>query len=110
MRIFVYEFLTGGGCFSLGRDPPHGSLLAEGRAIRDALASDFAAIADVTEVQLLHDDRLPSPQIPKQQLHVIDSAAAERKLLGELTATADATMIIAPEFSGLLLERVLLAE
>ncbi len=108
--VFVYEFLTGGGCWSLGGEPPSGSLLAEGQAMRDALASDFAAIADVEHVHLLHDVRLLQPMLPKQQLHEVRSAAEELRLLAELSARADATVLIAPEFSDLLLARVRLAE
>ena len=110
LQVFVYEFLTAGGCWSLGNEPPAGSLLAEGRAMRHALASDFATMKNVAAVQLLNDARLPLPEIEKQHFHVVQSAADEMQLFRELAATADATIVIAPEFSSLLLQRVLLAE
>jgi predicted ATP-grasp superfamily ATP-dependent carboligase len=109
LRVFVYEFLSGGGCWSLGEEPPSGSLLAEGQAMRDALASDFAALPDVAGIHLLHDVRLPLPEISKQQVHAVHSASDEQRLFRELAELADATIIIAPESSGLLLQRVLLA-
>lgn len=113
--VLIYEFVTAGGCWSLGNDPPNGSLFAEGRAMRDALAADFAALSDVEQVWLLHDSRLPLPTLPgswhdKLRCFEIDGANAERALLEQLAATAAATLLIAPEFSQLLLNRVQWAE
>ena len=51
MRVFVYEYMTAVG---LGRDPgsvAHGMYL-EGRAMRDALAADFARIPGVGQQKL----------------------------------------------------------
>lgn len=109
-RVFVYEFLTAGGCWSLGDEPPSGSLLAEGRAMRDALARDFAVLPNVGSVQVLHDDRLSPPVFDKLELHPVRSTGEEVDQLQQLASTADATIVIAPEFSDLLLQRVLLAE
>jgi predicted ATP-grasp superfamily ATP-dependent carboligase len=103
--VFIYEFLTAGGCWSLGDAPPTGSLLAEGTAMRDALAADFAACDFIDDVHFLHDDRLPAPQIRKQIAHDVTSADEERQLIEELAADADYTIVIAPEFAGLLAER-----
>lgn len=110
LRVFLYEFLTAGGCWALGNEPPTGSLLREGRAMRDALASDLAAVPNVDCVWLMHDNRLPSPQLPKLEFFEVRSVDEERRLFQQLSATADATLIIAPEFSDVLLQRVLLAE
>ena len=46
MRVFLYEFITGGGCFSCGT-PPAGSLLAEGRAMIQAVVLDFSSLPGV---------------------------------------------------------------
>ncbi|WP_425614390.1 ATP-grasp domain-containing protein [Anatilimnocola sp. NA78] len=108
--VFIYEFLTAAGCWSLGDAAPGGSLLAEGRAMRDALARDFAAMQDVDRLLLMHDERLPAPSLPKQQLQRVQSAADEQRLFQQLAAEATATVIIAPEFSQLLLQRVRWAE
>jgi predicted ATP-grasp superfamily ATP-dependent carboligase len=103
--IFIYEFITGGGYWSLGSEPAAGSLLAEGLAMRDALANDFAALADVEAVHLLHDARLPQPAIPKQRLHLVHHAEQEQGTLTKLARSGIATILIAPEFSSLLLSR-----
>ncbi|HYN00148.1 MAG TPA: hypothetical protein VET25_10410, partial [Aestuariivirgaceae bacterium] len=42
MRVFVYEFVTGGGWWSLGSDVPPESLLAEGAAMARAVVEDFS--------------------------------------------------------------------
>ena len=56
MRIFLYEFVTGGG--TLAADLPlGGSLLREGQAMVQALAEDFSAHED-TRVEVLRDARL----------------------------------------------------
>ena len=57
-RIFVFEFITGGGLAGQPRLPS--SLLREGRLMRDALLRDAAALPDV-DITLLHDARLPPP-------------------------------------------------
>lgn len=110
LRVFIYEFLTAGGCWALGPEAPSGSLLAEGRAMRDALAYDLAALPHVASVYLLNDVRLPQLDIGKLELHGVRSAEEELEQFQHAAATADATIIIAPEFSDLLLQRVLLAE
>ncbi len=44
MRVFVYEFLSGGGA----RDGGAGELLAAGRAMRDAIVADLLALENVS--------------------------------------------------------------
>jgi predicted ATP-grasp superfamily ATP-dependent carboligase len=109
MRILIYEFVTGGGWFSVEPNSPAGSLLAEGHAMLTALAGDFMAI-DGCEVEILHDVRLAPPSLPSVTSHDVASAAVERALLAELSSQADWTVLIAPEFDGHLLERVELVE
>lgn len=109
MRILVYEFVTGGGWYSTGDDAPPESLLIEGRAMLTALASDFAAI-DGVHVDVMADERFDPPALPTAAIHCVTSAAQERALLGELSARADWSVIIAPEFDGHLLAHVRLVE
>ncbi len=104
MRIFLYEFVTGGGGFSASHEAPAGSLLAEGQAMLSALAADFAAI-DGTTVDVLRDPRLPSLSLSGVTVHPVSRAAAERGALEELAAVADWTVLIAPEFDAYLLSR-----
>ena len=101
-RIFVFEFITGGGLAGQPRLPS--SLLREGRLMRDALLRDAAALPDV-DITLLHDTRLPPPDFPAHLIavtpdHAFDAgfeAAFEHAL-----ATADAVLIVAPESGGVL--------
>ena len=103
MRIFLYEFLTGGGCWSLGDDPPSGSLLAEGIAMRDALAADLAAAPDIDAIHLLHDQRLPSLELShKLQFHLADEFADALITIEKLAGHKPPAILIAPEFSGIL--------
>ncbi|WP_254509570.1 ATP-grasp domain-containing protein [Anatilimnocola floriformis] len=97
-NIFLYEFLTGGGSWFVSSDPPSGSLLAEGKAMRDALAADIAAISSVDCVHLFHDIRLPPPQIPKQQLHLINDGAEKLNAFVRLACENLPAVLIAPEF------------
>jgi predicted ATP-grasp superfamily ATP-dependent carboligase len=109
MRILVYEFVTGGGWFSIEPTAPAGSLLAEGAAMLAALAADFGSLAEC-EVHVLHDARLVRPSLPGIRFQNIANAAAEREQLARLSSQADWTVLIAPEFAGHLLERVRLVE
>lgn len=108
--VFVYEFITGGGCWSIGDAPPAGSLLAEGMAMRNALAQDFAAMDSIEEIHLLHDIRLPRAQVPRQVLHTIHTASEELKTLQSVAQQVDAVIVIAPEFGELLCQRSQLVE
>src|SRR5436190_9452883 len=57
MQVFLYEYLTGGGMWQQSGKPPGGSLLAEGRAMIQAVAADFAALPKM-EVVTIRDSRL----------------------------------------------------
>ena len=96
--IFLYEFLTGGGCWNLGDKPPSGSLLAEGTAMRDALATDLAAIESIKEVRLFHDVRLARPELPKQRLYETKGTADPFVELMEPMEVCELALVIAPEF------------
>lgn len=104
--VFVYEFITGGGCWRLDSEPPVGSLLAEGTAMRDSLAKDLAAIDSVDEILLFHDSRLPRPELPKQRLVEIPGSC---ELGIELVRFPNRqTILIAPEFDRQLLKLIYL--
>ncbi len=100
MRVFIYEFVTGGGMWSLG-EVPAGSLLAEGRAMADALVEDFAAMG--ADVCSLLDARLPDRAVGR--VHCVETAAQERTTFYHLAARADWTIVIAPETGGNLISR-----
>jgi hypothetical protein len=84
MRIFIYEYACA--------QPPDAaipqSVRVEGRAMRDALAADFAPLPGVEVLTLECQPR-----------------DTELRAFWELAASAAWTIVIAPEFDGLLLER-----
>jgi predicted ATP-grasp superfamily ATP-dependent carboligase len=110
MHIFLYEWITGGGLAEeTGRLPA--SLLAEGSAMISALAADFAAIPGA-RVTVLRDLRLDLLPLPGCEVVEIDSTATWRDEFDDRTAAADHTLVIAPEFDGILrttLERIAVA-
>lgn len=107
MRVFVYEFVSGGGMWSLlGGSPPSGSLLAEGTAMTAAITADFAALPDV-EVWTTRDSRLPPLHDSRCLVELIQSAEDELSSLTRLAAAADWTLLVAPESDGILCDRAL---
>jgi predicted ATP-grasp superfamily ATP-dependent carboligase len=85
MRVFVYEYLTATGT---GRDPasPDHAIFREGRAMRDAVAADFA-------------------RTPGVQVSTLDDADDERSEFARLAQEAAYSLVVAPEFDGILEER-----
>jgi predicted ATP-grasp superfamily ATP-dependent carboligase len=112
MQFLLYEFITGGGwLFVAPSERPQGSLLGEGLAMISAVAQDFAAIAG-SQVVILWDARLPLPRL-FERMHncrvvLIHSTGEHDEQLGKISATADHSLLIAPEFDGYL-ERVCVA-
>lgn len=104
MRVFLYEFITGGGVFTTDeRSPPHGSLLNEGRAMVAALADDFREIPNF-RVELLADERI-LPELAQLQgldrlnITPVDSPDAHWQVFDDLSKYCDQALLIAPEFS-----------
>jgi predicted ATP-grasp superfamily ATP-dependent carboligase len=97
VRIFVYEYITGGGL--LDKAVP-ASLAREGEVMAQALMRDLAEIPGV-EVLTTRDARLPS--VP-ERVQVIESAAGESAdaLFRRGLAASDAVWPIAPESAGIL--------
>lgn len=88
MRVFVYEHLTATG-FGREADSPDYAIYCEGRAMRDALAADFAKLASVDVITFPDAAGRCSPEDM------------------QLFATGcDWTVVIAPELEGILQERV----
>lgn len=108
--VFVYELITGGGLFAVDGAPlPSGSLLHEGTAMLAAVAEDFSAIPG-TSVTILRDHRIPLLSVSAAEQLVVRSADEERTAFQQAVRSTDATLVIAPEFGGLLLERTEWAE
>ena len=101
--VFVYEHLTGGGMLTTDeRDIPP-SLMREGTAMVQALATDFAAIGGI-EVLLLQDHRLPRWHLPGCGVRTVDAPTEHIEAFVRSSASADWTVVIAPEFDGILAE------
>lgn len=102
MRIFLFEFVTGGGFLSIAGSPlPEGSLLAEGEAMWRAIHEDLSAI-DGVEVHSTRDQRLPTVDAD----HLTSVSAHAREAFLGLALSCDFSLIIAPEFDSHLLTYV----
>lgn len=97
--IFLHEFATGG---SLAGDDLPATWAAEGRAMRRALAADFARLPGVA-VWMTLDARLPDEPGPWQVARI--GPGEEAEVFDRLAATADFTLLVAPETGGILLDR-----
>lgn len=98
-RIFVYEFLSGGGATAEAHDPDD-ELLATGRAMRDAVADDLLCLEDY-RVSVASCDLaapVPAPATPVQPRH-------GESAFDFVERQADAhhlVWVVAPETAGVL--------
>lgn len=99
MKIFVYEFVTGGGL--AGQPLP--SFWPEGELIWQALINDLISLEGV-EVLTLRDDRLALPDWPDLPNLVVTVTNAERFAndFRHCLTMADAVWPVAPEEEGIL--------
>ena len=102
MKIFLYEFVTAGGMIDRPSNEIPDSLVAEGQAMARTLSNDLAASG--AEVDLMADARFMQP-LESANFHRIDTPEREKTLFQKLAASADATIVIAPEFDGILQDR-----
>ncbi len=96
MRLFLFEYTcaTDAGASS--------SLRTEGWAMLAAVLEDFARVPGVRATTLLHESFPHEPAgVAVHRVRTEEEPAAFR----ELAAAADYTLVIAPEFDGLLEER-----
>ena len=98
MQVFLLEFVTGGGFLD---GVPPGSLLREGSAMVAAIGSDLMAAG--VEVIALGDARLPQQHPRGMGTYAVRNAHEFSAGLARLAASADWTIVIAPELSGHLL-------
>ncbi len=100
LSVLVFEWVTGGGLAGSELPP---SWAAEGRAMRSAIAADFASARSAGEpirVLTTLDARLDEPSEPWEVVR-IGPGAVERRL-AQLAATVDCIVLIAPETNGVL--------
>ncbi|MFO7902745.1 MAG: ATP-grasp domain-containing protein [Pirellulaceae bacterium] len=100
MRVFVYEFATGGG---LAGETLYGNLVREGDLMLQALVSDLVACRGI-DVLISRDARLPPLRQPVCT-HWVDMNNPMPDVWASCLEAADAVWPIAPETSGVL-ERV----
>lgn len=98
MKIFVCEFITGGGLY---REALPDGLLREGLLMRDALLAELAEIKDV-ELSCSCDLRVHAPAV--EHVTLVRDVHDVWQVWRELIAAADAVFVIAPETSGQLLK------
>jgi len=102
MRVFIGEFICGGGMRRRTVDAIDPSMMAEGSAMLAALAKDFAEVADLS----IPIDHRFCPSLPQSTLHEMD---VQLPLWGQWVRAAqgcDAAILIAPESNGVLAKAV----
>lgn len=102
MHFFVYEWTTGGGMVDEPGSLPV-SLVREGTTMVEALATDLSRI-EGSRVTVLREPRVLRLVLPRCEIIDVQSAASQREEFERLAANADVTIIIAPEFDGILLK------
>ena len=109
LRVFVYEFITGGGLLGDGEvEIPSGSLLAEGFAMLAAVCEDLCLAGH--QVSLMWDARLAMPDLVKHDVYPVHDVAEERAQFCDLANSCDQVILIAPETNDQLLTRCQLVE
>ena len=97
MRVFVFEYITGGGMLDSDLPP---SLAAEGNMMLKALISDLLEIAGI-EVISTRDARLETPDLPIE-FELLESPEEFPAVWQNCMASADAVWPIAPEYAHVL--------
>lgn len=101
MRVFIFEYLTGGGLLSQNASP---SMLAEGEVMAQALIRDLLAIPGIGVI-LLRDHRaavchaLSDPRVEEIR---VSSEPQFRSAWRAALDRCDAVWVIAPETDGIL--------
>jgi predicted ATP-grasp superfamily ATP-dependent carboligase len=107
MLVFIYESLSAGAFSSHSSDY---SLLVEGRAMLSALLADFSQIPDLTISTLIQNRSTlllaPDSPINSRLVEITEAIPGQdADAFRNLAAKADFTLVIAPEFEGILFER-----
>lgn len=102
MHIFLYEWASGGGLIGAPGSLPM-TLVREGTTMIGALAADLVRI-DGCRVTALRDPRALQLTLPGCKLIDVQSTLSHWDEFERLAEEADATILIAPEFDGILLK------
>jgi len=106
VRIFVSEYVCGGGW---PESAIAGSLAVEGRAMLCAVVEDLSRISGI-KVEATWDRRLGPSPLRGARVVPISSREDERREFERLARECDATLVIAPEFNRILIERCRIVE
>lgn len=99
-RIFVYEYMCGGGLRPAENIPRAASLCTEGRAMLSAVREDFRRVPGV-QVNTILDERLRGDWPVMDHVKWID-AVEEESAFRAAARAADWSLVIAPEFDRIL--------
>lgn len=102
MQIFVYEWATGGGLVE-EPGPLPASLVREGAAMIGALVADLARIPGC-QVVALRDPRIVQLEFGNCEMVEVFSRFSHDEEVELRASKADATILIAPEFDGILMK------
>jgi predicted ATP-grasp superfamily ATP-dependent carboligase len=102
MHIFLYEWATGGGLVEEPGALP-ASLVREGVAMLGALAADFVRI-EGCRLSTLRDPRVLQLALPGCDIVDVTSTGSHNEEFERLASEAEATILVAPEFDGILLK------
>ncbi len=110
MMLLVQEYFTGGGLWSqsMSQVAAH-PLVQEGQCMVEALTADLAQVDQLELVQLV-DARLVETVTAAGRVVPVTGVADQRRQLATWSARADATLLIAPESGGCLLDRCQLVQ
>ena len=105
MEVLVYEFFSAGGSWQWQETVETASLLKEGAAMVAAVAGDLVRLEDVNPVVI--QDRRLSGAMSHQAGHIVwvDDSQAEQREFDRLVTEADWTILVAPEWDDILLQR-----
>jgi predicted ATP-grasp superfamily ATP-dependent carboligase len=101
MHVFLYEWATGGGLVEESGPLP-ATFVREGAAMIGAVAADLTKCG--CRVTALRDPRVMQLALHGCELVDADSKFSHNEEFERLASVADATILIAPEFDGILLK------
>jgi tyramine---L-glutamate ligase len=105
LKLFICEFITGGGLY---REPLPPSLLKEGTMMRDAVLHDFSALENM-QILMSYDARLAKPSGVMEAIAIAEQDDVWATW-ASCMAEADAVLLIAPETGGYLAQLSAIAE
>lgn len=107
VRVFVSEFICGG---AWNGSLPEPSLIREGAAMLASVVGDFARAPGVRVCATWDGTRGVSPFGSDVEVLEVFSADEEAERFRQLVRECDATLLIAPEFEGILAKRTAAVE